>query len=231
MHRLSLIITLFLLWNQATMAQLSYEDVRYEAIPFRTVKTYLDSQREKAQVDCFADLRPTCENIEDFSAFYRYRRQYSFKQPIEQVWEAYRKANPTEAWTTKKSSCGLMYERESDRIIYPADSVDGIMNGQILYMDIKLIRGLYHLATAFEITKVEDELGIIEVNYTESGINEGKQIIQMFETENGRTRIVHTTFIRSGNKIRDKYLYPYFHTRLINSFHRKMKRLIARSES
>ena len=97
--------------------------------------------------------------------------------------------------------------------------------GQILYMDLRLIKGLYHLATAFEITKVEDETGVIEVSYSQSGVNEGKQVIQMEEDRHGNTIIRHTSMIRSGHRFRDRVLYPYFHNRLINAFHRKMKRM------
>ncbi|NQV53137.1 MAG: hypothetical protein HQ500_08130 [Flavobacteriales bacterium] len=223
----SLIINtlIFLCWSTAAMAQLSYDDVRYEDIPLEKIRNYLVTQRNQAEVERFSELQASCEDLEDFDGFYQYEKKYLVKLPLIQVWHAYKRANPTEAWTTNKSTCGLMYERASDRIVYPNDTVDGINIGQILYMDLNLIQGLYHMATAFEITKVEDESGVFEVSYLKRGFTEGKQIVRMYETEKGYTRIVHQTFMRSGRKFRDKVLYPYFHNRLINSFHRKMKHL------
>ena len=220
-----------ILWSTTAMAQLSFDDVRYEDIPRERIRDYIMTQRNQAEVDRFSELQASCEDLEkleDFEGFYHYEKKYLVKLPLTQVWSAYKRANPTEAWTTKKSTCGLMYERASDRIVYPTDTVNGVTIGQILYMDLNLIQGLYHMATAFEITKVEDESGVFEVSYLERGFAEGKQIVRMYETDKGYTRIVHQTFMRSGRKFRDKVLYPYFHNRLINSFHRKMKHLAFR---
>lgn len=145
---------------------------------------------------------------------------------MKEVWKAYKNTSPTEGWTTRKSSCGLMYERSNDELVYADNTVSGISQGQILFMDLKLLRGIYHLATSFEITLVEDELGVIEISYTESGINEGKQVIKMAENDRGYTQIQHMSIIRSGSVFRDRVLYPYFHNKLINAFHRKMKRIV-----
>jgi hypothetical protein len=45
----------------------------------------------------------------------------------------------------------------------------------------------------------------------------------MFTDEgNGNTRIVHRSYFRSNSRLRDAILYPFFHKRIVNRFHRNM---------
>ncbi|MDC1202528.1 hypothetical protein N8004_00965 [Salibacteraceae bacterium] len=95
---------------------------------------------------------------------------------------------------------------------------------------MNLLKGFYHLAAAIEITDIIAKNATIELSYVESGINEGKQWITMSEGKNGYVDIIHTSIIRSDSKFRDKYLYPYFHNKLINAFHRNMERQIVQTQ-
>jgi hypothetical protein len=219
-------LLLLLMLPIAGYSQLTYDDVEMERIPFKKIIRYIQEQQNEGGVLHFADLKPTCQDSVDVRSFFNYEKRYTVKLPLNLVWKVYRNANPTSAWTTKKSSCAMVYERNSDKLYYQADSCSGTTLGQIMYMDLKLLKGLYHLATAFEITRIEDRERTIEVSYSEAGVNEGKQVIRMEETEDGYTRIIHTSMIRSGHFIRDRFLYPYFHNRLINAFHRQMKRSV-----
>ena len=45
--------------------------------------------------------------------------------------------------------------------------------------------------------------------------------------ENGKTEVSHHTFYRSGSWFRDKFIYPYFHTKAINEFHGNVRRAIS----
>jgi hypothetical protein len=207
-------------------AQLSYADINMEAIPFRKVKLYLDQQQQNAHIEYLAELKSSCEVNCDLSDFYVYKKTYHLKAEKWKVWETYKNASPTQSWSTRKSTCAMVYERSNDQLHYPTDEVDGIQAGQVLFMDLKLLKGLYHLATSFEITKVEDEMGVIQIDYTDAGVNQGMQIIRMFDTEEGYTLIEHASIIRSGHQVRDRYLYPFFHNKLINAFHRKMRRMV-----
>lgn len=220
------IVFVFFLTMSPVLGQLSFDEINYENIPFQKVVSYIESQQKLANATTLRELEPTCMNTQDFSGFRTYEKRYVVKKKLTDVWSTYKNASPTDAWTTKKSSIGLLYLRNEDALRYSNDTCNGIRPGQMLYMNLRLVKGLYHLATAFEITKVESESGTIEVNYVESGINEGKQVITMVETPEGYTEIIHQSMIRSDSKFRDLILYPYFHNKLINAFHKKMKKLI-----
>lgn len=221
---LSLFFVLFI--GNVSHAQLSYSDIDMDAIPFRKVRSYLDQQQQNAHIEHLADLKTSCDGMHDLGDFFAYKKTYRVKAEKWKVWETYKNASPTQSWTNRKSTCAMVYERNKDRVVYPEGKIEGIEQGQVLFMDLKLIKGLYHLATAFEITKVEDELGVIQIDYTEAGLNQGMQVIRMMDTEDGYTLIEHASFIRSGHQIRDRYLYPFFHNKLINAFHRKMRRMV-----
>ena len=52
----------------------------------------------------------------------------------------------------------------------------------------------------------------------------GLQKIQLVETPEGYTRIIHITYFRSNSRFRDKALYPHFHKKAITEFHNNIKR-------
>lgn len=220
-----LFVLLCSLWQKAA-CQASYNDIKWEQIPQKKVRKYIIEQQERAQISFLADLKATCQDSNSLMDLFSYKKSYRVKANKNNVWETYKQSNPTAAWTNRKSACALVYERSSDHVHYADEEINGIEAGQVLFMDLKLMKGLVHLATAFEITKVEDEVGVIEINYTEAGINRGKQIIKMHEAPDGSTIIEHSSMISSGRKFRDRVLYPYFHNRLINTFHRKMRQRV-----
>lgn len=219
-------LLLLCLSGQQVFCQFSYNDINWDQIPQKKVRRYLSEQQERAQIMFLSDLRPTCQDSSSLMDLFSYKKSFRVKADRSNVWETYKRSNPTAAWTNRKSACAMVYERSSDHVHYADEEIDGIEAGQVLFMDLKLLKGLVHLATAFEITRVEDELGVIEINYTEAGVNRGKQIIKMHEAPDGTTIIEHASMISSGRKFRDKILYPYFHNRLINTFHRKMKQRV-----
>lgn len=220
------ILTLMLLGCFLAMeAQTSLDDVRLELIPYRPVRKYLELQQEQKRIEQFKDVKASCAD-EDFEGFSFYSKTFMVKERLQNVWQTYRGTSPIESWDTRKSSVGLIYLRGTDEVRYERDTCNGINLGQIIFVNLKLVKGLYRMATAFEVTKVSEQEAVIEVSYIESGVNHGKQTIYMTETADGHTMITHTSVIRSDSRFRDKVLYPYFHNKLINVFHRQMKRKI-----
>jgi hypothetical protein len=216
------ILTLFT--NQFSCAQMSFSAIHLNDIPYPKVRSYIDNQQRNTKFENLSELKPSCENKEDYNGFCTYKKRYKVKGDIQKVWETYLNASPTDSWKTRKSAVGLVYNRKSDSIIYSNDSNAKSQIGQVLFLDLRLLKGFYHLATAVEITDIQSETSTIEISYVESGLNEGKQWIIMNADDNGNTLITHTSSIKSNSRFRDKFLYPYFHNRVINAFHRKMKR-------
>lgn len=216
----------FTIFAIQSFGQMSFDEIELDAIPYPKVRTYIDQQKRNSNANRIAELNPTCTEVSDFKGFYTYQRRYKVKAEISEVWSTYISASPTHSWKTRKSAVGLVYDRAYDKLSYSTDTCNGSRIGQVLYLDLRLLKGLYHLATALEITNIQSDSSIIELSYVECGVNEGKQWIRMEEDSKGHTNITHISSIKSDSPFRDKVLYPYFHNRLINAFHRKMRKTL-----
>lgn len=221
-------IVLSLLGVSQGIAQgVAMQAAELDDIPYRKVRSYLLNQQSEGSVTHFSQLKPTCEEPTiDSNQYSLYSKTYVVKQRMADVWNTYLKASPTESWKTRKSAVGLVYDLSSDSLIYAKERLDGTQTGQVMYLHLKVLKGLYRLATALEVTDIKEDGNTIEISYVDHGVNEGKQWITMRETADGHTVVKHTSMIRSDSKFRDRYLYPFFHNKLINAFHRNMKRLV-----
>ncbi len=226
MKLITLIASLLLFGSATLFAQMSFSEIELGSIPYPKVRSFIHNQQSNSKLDKIAELKPSCENLGDFGGFRTYEKKFKVKGDLNSVWTSYISASPTHLWKTRKSAVGLIYDRKKDRVSYSSDTCSGSRIGQVLYLDLRLIKGFYHLATALEITNIQSETSTIEINYVESGINEGKQWIRMADDGNGNTIITHISSIKSNSPFRDKILYPYFHNKLINAVHRKMKKLL-----
>jgi hypothetical protein len=125
----------------------------------------------------------------------------------------------------------MIYCRSSESIIYADEMLNGLEEGRIYYLNLKILGGIYNLPVAFEITNIDPDNKTVEFSYLKGGKARGKQWIRLEESPEGYTKIIHQTLVKSDSNFRDKYLYPYFHNKLINEFHLNMKRIItARSK-
>ena len=206
------------------LAQHGYDDISYDRIPYKKIRKYIEEQRRLYQAEHLSEIEASCAGQTNFDGFQSYTKTYRVKAKIEDVWTTYVGASPTESWKTRKSAVGLVYDKTGDQFFYTEDHCDGSAIGQVLYLNLRLAKGFYKLATSLEITDIGNEDNTIELSYIEKGVNQGKQWIKMRQTEDGYTEITHTSVIKSDSPFRDKYLYPYFHNKLINAFHKKMRR-------
>jgi hypothetical protein len=231
MYRTLTISISALLFCGALQAQMAFNQVDYSDIPYKKVRAYVHDQQEQGHIEHFSQLKATCADEEDLNGFESYEKKYRIKATLDEVWKGYISASPTSAWKTRKSSVALIYDRKKDELKYAADTCNGSRIGQIVYLHMNLVKGFYHLATAIEITDIKAQNATIELSYIESGINEGKQWITMTEGQNGYVDITHVSIIKSDSKFRDRYLYPYFHNKLISAFHKNMERQIVQTKS
>ena len=87
--------------------------------------------------------------------------------------------------------------------------------------------GLVKVPVAFEIITVDEKEKVIEFSYMDDNKSKGVQRIKYTTADNGKIKIVHTSYFKSNSRFRDKFMYPFFHKRIINSFHRNMRKLLA----
>ena len=86
--------------------------------------------------------------------------------------------------------------------------------------------GIFNIPVAFEIITVDSAEKVIEFSYIEGNKSRGVQHVKFLDIGGGRTEIVHTSYFKSDSRIRDKWIYPFFHEKIVNDFHRNMKKLL-----
>jgi hypothetical protein len=211
-------------FSHTGIAQKNLDDVDLELIPHRSVREYL-LQQKKNNIIQFIDIKPTWCEPQKTSEYNIQKRTYTIKENISKVWSKYQNTSPAKSWNGKKVMFGFMFSKKQDEALYAGDEFTGIDTGQVIFLNLKLLK-FYNLAMAFEIISVDAENKIIEFSYIEGNVSHGKQCLQFLDTPEGYTQIIHSSYFKSESKLRDKFLYPFFHARTTNEFHRIMKRLI-----
>jgi hypothetical protein len=208
------------------VGQDDFNSVDLNQIKQRKIKKLI-RQLQSSEYKGFSDLEVSVNSESSMDEYKHYTKEYLVKQDVEEVWYNYVFSSQTEVWDISKISFGMIYCRDSKSIIYADQMLKGLEKGRIYYLNLKILGGIYNLPVAFEITNFDPINKTVEFSYLKGGKARGKQWIRLEETEQGNTKIVHQTLVKSDSNFRDKYLYPYFHNKLINEFHMNMKRIIA----
>lgn len=204
-------------------AQILISEINTNKISHKKVLHYLQNQQTN-HINSILDIRPSLSPDGDNSGFRIDERIYVVKGSLDKVWQHYVITNPGDSWNGKKVSFALLLSKKEKRVVYKGESVSRIDTGQIVYLNIKLLSGFANLATVFEFTSVDEKNKTLEFSYINGNATEGTQNLKFSETAKGYTEIIHTTHFKSNSAIRDR-VYPFFHARIINDFHRNMKRL------
>lgn len=206
-----------------TFSQICLNDIELDRISQHKIQEYVHIQQESG-IEAFTDIKPSLYANEDIKGYFIRENEYQVNKSIEDVWNLYLKTDATKLWNGKKISFGFLYSKKEDRLVYSDDSISKIDTGMIVYLNLRLMSGLKNLATAFEFINIDCENKIIEFSYLSGNLSEGKQRIQFLTTPKGNTRILHTSYYKSNNVFKNYILYPYFHTRTTNEFHRNLKK-------
>lgn len=219
-----IIISSFILFSVfAAKGQMYLSDIQFDRINEESVEQYLKRQIEN-NVQTFSDVKPSLSATSSTSGFSFHEGEYVVKDSLSKVWSHYVSTNPGDAWNGRKMGFGMLFSKEANELVYADDELEGIEPGQIVYLNLHVLK-IKNIATAFEITRVDKENEVIEFSYIEDNLTRGKQELQFFQTAKGFTKIVHRSYFKSKSALRDHFLYPYFHTRLTNSYHRNMKKM------
>jgi hypothetical protein len=130
-------------------------------------------------------------------------------------------------WNGPSIQLGLMISKYSKSVKYAKNfSIPEIDTGQVYFLNLRLMKGLFNIPVAFEIINIDRIRHILEISYLDNNKSRGKQTIQFFDNGDGRTRIDHRSYFKSGSWFREDILYPYFHKKFIREYHRNMKLFI-----
>jgi len=189
-------------------------------IPQKSVVAFIQEQMDNSVLS-FSEVKSTYTKGEDLSQYLIHEEIYKIPHAPEKVWDHYMTANPGKVWKGKMLSFALMISKEDEKIMYSGEEYTEAKVGQIFYIELNIF-GLKKVAVSHEIISIEAEKMYFEMSYVEGGKAVGKQRLTFFRTGEGETRIVHTTYYKSDSVFRDRYIYPYFHTKAINEYHTNM---------
>jgi hypothetical protein len=221
---------LFLFFLLGTLAisfsQVTLDDIDLTQIPQKKVRRFIKDQINSNLHD-IAEIRPSCTDEYDLATFNANEKTYKVKYDMQKVWKGYQNLFPRLIYSGHKVSFSLLLKKEpNENIYYNTDSINQVDTGQVYFLNLKILKGIYNLPVVFEIIKIDTAKNIIEFSYIKGNKTEGMQQLQFIDMGNGETRIIHTSYFRSSSVFRDKYLYSYFHTRFINDFHHGMKKYL-----
>lgn len=220
--RIVLLFILFPIVFQVT-AQINFSEINYTKIKQKKIQEYLHTQEKENNT--LLDIKPSLQKDSDIKGYHEYTQEYFIKGSLKKVWHHYLITNPSDSWNGKKVTFGMLFSRNDKKVIYHDDYVSQLDTGQVIYLNLKLFSGLANIAAVFEFITVDVKRKVLEFSYVQGNITQGKQHIQFIETQKGETQIIHSSFYKSSSYFRDRILYPYFHNRLTNEFHRNMKKL------
>ncbi len=192
-------------------------------IPQKQVRNYIE-KRDINYMQNFSAIHASWNKDSAKSTYRIHEKTIFFKNSLEDVWGCYRHSNPVKSWNTHFIRVGLVISKGTNTVTY-INNCDHpeIDTGQVVFLDLKLLKGIFSVPLAFEITNIDPFQKILEFSYIEGNTTQGKQTVQFFDNGDGRTRIVHRSYFKSFSPFRDKFLYPHFHSKFIKEFHRNMK--------
>jgi hypothetical protein len=204
----------------------SPQTIDLKEIPQKKVRHYIEVRKIDLMQN-FSFIHASWKKNIDPSSFHTREKTFYIKDKLPHVWECYRGANPTKSWTGHFVTFGLLLTKYSNSVEYLNNcSFPQVDTGQVYFLNLRLIGGLFNIPVAFEIINIDTVNRKIEFSYLEGNKSQGKQIIQFIDNEDGYTKIIHRSFFKSNSPLRDILIYPHFHKKLIEEFHRNMKALV-----
>jgi len=208
-------------------AQNAADEIDFSKIPQRTIRTLIQQQFDQKQLQHFNELNATYYAGQNLHGYRKTESVYYLRETPDNVWKTYQATSPAASWNGKMVSFGVLLSKWNDSILYRNDAhFAGIDTGQVFFINLRIMKGLYNLAVGLEIVNIDPSQRSITFSYLEGGKSKGEQTIYFVPTKKGHTRIVHQTNFKSNSYLRDCYLYPYFHRIAINEFHRNMKKSV-----
>jgi hypothetical protein len=196
--------------------------INIEEISQRKVRKYIVSRSIDRMPD-FYQIHSSWNRGSEESHFHVNEKTFLLGYSFSDVWECYRHASPVNMWNCVSSGFGLLVSKSLNSAFYANDpSLPDIDTGQVYFLNLKLIKGLFNVPVAFEIILLDPKRHVMEFSYIDNNKTLGKQTISFFDNGDGTTRIVHRSCFKSGSAFRDGLLYPYFHKRFIKDFHTHM---------
>jgi hypothetical protein len=218
------IITLTSLQLQS-LAQNLLEDIKLNEINQRKIRRYIECQIE-GNIHQFGEIHPSWNRGKDLSSFSKNEMTFFLSGNLQEVWQGYMSASPSRSWSGRMVSFGVLLQKFPGSVFYKHDEINGIDTGQVCFLNLKLLLGIYRVPVAFEIITIDTAEKVIEFSYIEGNKSSGVQQVKFIDIGRNCTEIIHTSYFKSDSPIRDRWIYPFFHEKIVNDFHRNMRKLL-----
>jgi hypothetical protein len=224
------LLSIFIFLKQVGYGQDSLPNIDIKQIPQKKIRLFIH-KHILAHNSKFSDLHTQYSKDCDSSKYIKEEQRFILKEKIAKVWSAYRSFNPAEIWKGKMITFGVSFSRNTKAVAYRTTKNSGIDTGEIILLNLSLLKGTINLAVGLEVTSIDSINQFIEFCYINGDISRGIQRIQLITTADGYTQVVHTTLFKSASAFRDRYIYPFFHRKTVNEFHRNMRELVYSRQS
>ncbi len=219
-----IIVLLFFMNTFQCNSQVAISEIDFDKVTQKKIREFL-VEEENNGIELLTEIEPTMRTSSATEGYKTHAKEYFLKDSLNKVWQHYIDTNPGDSWDGKRVSFGLLFSKKDNKIIYHDDNISHLDTGQVVFLNLKLMMGVANIAAVFEFITIDKMKRIIEFSYVDGNITKGKQRLQFVETAKGYTRILHTSFYKSNSSMRDRILYPFFHEKMSNEFHRNMKKL------
>ena len=205
--------------------QSTLDDIKLEQIEQKTIRKYVEHQIEEGRHQLY-DIQPSWNRGDDLSLYNKNEITFLLDASLQDVWQSYLSIDPSKLWDNRSMSKGLMLQKSPAKIFYYEDSSAYINTGQVYFLNLRLLSGIYNVAVAFEIITIDNLEMVIEFSYVEGNQSLGVQQIKFIPTDDNSTKIIHTSYFKSNSNFRDKWLYPIFHKKVTKDFHENIKKIL-----
>ena len=220
------IIILFLISFQIqAFGQLILDDINPELIKQKTVRKYIVNQLDENKHE-FAEIQPSWTSNTDLSLYSKNEMSFLLNGNFKDIWLGYMSENPSNSWNGRKVSFGVLLQKFPNDIFYNNDPISGIKYGQVYFLNLKILMGIWNIPVAFEIVTVDTTQKVLEFSYIKGNKSSGMQQIKFLDIGEGQTKIMHVSYFKSDSHFRDKWIYPFFHKKIVRDFHRNMRHLL-----
>lgn len=219
------LLIIFTCFQIQLYGQCTLDDIKLEQIEQKTIRKYAERQIKEGKHQ-FYDIQPSWNRGDDLSRYNKNEMTFSLNASLKHVWQSYLSIDPSKLWNNRSMSKGLMLQKSPVKIFYNKDSSAYIDTGQVYFLNLKLLSGIYNIAVAFEIITIDNLEKVIEFSYVKGNHSLGVQQIKFVAVDDNSTKIIHTSYFKSNSHFRDKWLYPFFHKKITKDFHENIRRLL-----
>lgn len=173
-----------------------------------SVQAFLDTNGHD-----MTQLVPSCANFEACGHMNYHMKTYTFKGNAQDAFNLLISLRPYEIWDGS-SRFEMEYDPASKSFLGKDHELPEVSQGQVFFLELDITKKM-QIPVAFKVVDLNPELKTLSFSYLKQNKSNGIQRIT-FSQDGENFKVVHETRFQSESKFRDKHLYGFFHTRLLD---------------